>query len=128
MSQNVETKIQNRCLLTVGKRRDVLAWRQQVGKYRSLHSDAVISIGDVGMADIGMVVAVEITPEMVGKRIGVYVGAEVKTDTGRQRPEQKDWQRVLESRAGVYRIIRSEADIVALLDDVQSGRAFHEQG
>lgn len=124
MAQNQETRIQNRCLLTAGKQRDVLAWRQQVGKYRSLHSDAVISIGDVGMADIGMVVSVEITPDMVGKRVGVYVGAEVKTDTGRQRTEQQDWQRVIESRGAVYRIVRSESDMQQLIDDVRSGAAF----
>ena len=122
--QNEETRIQNRCLMTAGSRRDVFAWRQQVGKYRSLHSDAVISIGDIGMADIGMIVSVEITPEMVGKRIGAYVAAEVKTDTGRQRPEQKDWQRVVEMRSAVYRIVRSDADIVQLIDDVQTGKAY----
>lgn len=124
MAQNQETKIQNRCLLTAGKCRDVLAWRQQVGKYRSLHSDAVISIGDVGMADIGMIVAVEITSDMVGKRIGAYVGAEVKTDTGRQQPEQKDWQRIVESRSAVYRIVRSDQEMQQLIDDVRSGVAY----
>ncbi len=127
MSQNPETRIQQKCLLTVGKRLDVLAWRQQVGKYRRLDSDAVVSIGDVGMADVGMVVSVEITPEMVGKRVGVYVGVEFKTATGRQRPEQKDWQRVIESRDAVYRIVRSESEMIALVDDVKSGRAFREQ-
>lgn len=124
MAQNEETKIQNRCLLDAGSRRDVLAWRQQVGKYRVLHSDAVISIGDVGMADIGLVVAVTITPDMVGKTIGAYAGAEVKTTTGRQSSDQKDWQHVLEMRGGVYRIVRCEADIAKLVDDMKSGTAF----
>lgn len=124
MAMNEETKIQNKCLLEAGSRRDVLAWRQQVGKYRSLHSDAVISIGDVGMADIGLVVAVTITQDMVGKTIGAYAGAEVKTATGRQSTGQKDWQHVLEMRGGVYRIVRCEEDIARLVDDMKSGAAF----
>lgn len=124
MAQNPETKIQNRCLLTVGKQPDVMAWRQQVGKYRAMHSDAIVSIGDPGMADVGMVVAVEITPDMIGKRIGAYVGVEFKTAAGRQQPAQRDWQRVLESRGAVYAIVRSEDEMQALLENVRSGKLF----
>ena len=124
MAQNEETRIQNRCLIDASKHHDVMVWRQQVGKYRSLHSDAVISIGDVGMSDIGMIVGVKITPDMIGRTIGAYVGVEIKTSKGRQSNEQKDWQRVIEGRCGLYRIARSTEEMQEIIESVRSGEAF----
>jgi hypothetical protein len=122
VAQNPETRIQNSCLLEVGSRPDVLAWRQHVGKYRAINQpELVVSIGVPGMADIGAVVAVTIDASMVGKTVGVYVGAEVKTATGRQRPGQADWQAALERRGGIYGVVRSPEDMAALVARVKNG-------
>lgn len=119
---NPETKIQNACLLAVGTMPDVLAWRQHVGKYRAIsNADQIISIGVPGMADCLAVVAVTVTPEMVGKKIGVAVAAEFKTATGKQAMAQKLWQHAFTQRGGVYRLVRSEADMLRLIDDVRAG-------
>ena len=120
---NQETIVQNRSLLAVGRRTDVLAWRQQVGKYRHLHQpDQVVSIGTPGMSDVMMVVAVQITPEMVGRTIGVAVAAELKTKTGKQQENQQLWQRAFQARGGVYRLVRSPDDMTQLVEDVKHGR------
>lgn len=124
MSQNKETKIQNAALLKIGRRRDVLCWRQNVGKFRSLFSDAIIKCGVPGQGDIGLVVACEITPEMVGKTVGIAVNAEFKTDTGIQSDAQKAWQAAFESRGGVYGICRSEDDLLSLVDNVKNGKCW----
>lgn len=69
-----------------------------------------------------MVVAVTITPDMVGQTIGVAVAPEFKTSSGQQSGSQRTWQLAFQARGGVYRLVRSAADMVALVDDVQAGR------
>lgn len=117
-----ETKIQNISLISIGQRGDVLAWRQNVGKFRTLFSDEVVSCGIAGQGDIGMVVECIVTESMIGKKIGIAVNAEFKTETGRQSNEQKSWESAFKSRGGVYRVCRSADDLVALVDDVKNGK------
>lgn len=119
---NRETKIQNSCLLAVGRRKDTLVWRQHVGRYRHLNQpDLVVSIGTPGMADCLGVVACKITPDMVGKVVGVAVAAEFKTAKGKQAEHQQAWQRAFEQRGGVYRLVRDPAEMAQLVEDVTNG-------
>lgn len=124
MAANRETReTQNPALLAVGARSDVLVYRQQSGLFRSYDDpQRVVRVGQPGMADAAMVVAVTITPDMVGRTIGVACQPEFKTDTGRQTQAQRGWQQAVELRGGVYRLVRSPADMLALVDDVQAGR------
>lgn len=48
---------------------------------------------------------VEITEEMVGMKVAVFVGEEVKC-TGDLRPEQRKFRACLERMGGVYRVLR----------------------
>jgi hypothetical protein len=124
MAKNKETRtVQLPALLAVGARPDVLIWRQQSGLFRQFEAPhAPVRVGTPGMADSLAVVSVTITPEMVGKTIGVAVAPEFKTATGRQSPGQRAWQAAFEARGGIYRLIRSAADMLALVEDVQHGR------
>lgn len=124
MAQNRETRqAQNPALLAVGARPDVLVWRQQSGVFRSYDDPSrMVRIGVPGLADSMAVVAVTITPDMVGKTIGCAVAAEFKTDTGRQSAPQKLWQAAFTKRGGVYRLVRSADDMCQLVADVQAGR------
>ena len=126
MAQNRETRtVQNPALLEVGARPDVLVWRQQVGVFRAYDNpDRVVKVGIKGMADSGMIVAVTVTPEMVGKTIGVAVQPEFKVANGKQREHQEDWQRAVEKRGGVYRVVRTPAEMAQLVEDVKNGRAW----
>jgi hypothetical protein len=45
---------------------------------------------------------------------GHFVGLEVKTPTGRQSPEQKEFQRRLTAEGGSYHVVRSVDDVIAL--------------
>ena len=123
MAKNRETRtVQNPALLAVGSRPDVLVWRQQSGVFRQFEAPHdPVRVGMPGIADSMAVVAVTITPEMVGKTIGVAVAPEFKTAKGKQTERQKAWQAAFESRGGVYRIIKSAADMLALVSDVQRG-------
>lgn len=121
--RNLETNVMNTVLLEVGQRPDVLAWRQQSGSFRAMDNpERVVKVGLPGMADIGMVVAVTVTADMVGKTVGVAVNAEVKTSSGKLRESQHRWMDAFEMRGGLYRTVRSRDDILAAVDDAQQGR------
>jgi hypothetical protein len=126
MAKNRETRtVQNPALLAVGARRDVMIWRQQSGMFRRMDDpEQLVRVGQTGMADAMAVVAVTITPDMVGKTIGAAVAPEFKTKRGQQSEAQADWQRAFEARGGVYRLVRSADDMLALVAEVQSGRAW----
>lgn len=123
MPQQREVReVQNPALLAVGCRPDVLIWRQHVGLFRTYHDpDRVIHVGTPGMADSGAIVRVTITPEMVGKTVGIAVQPEFKTKRGTQRVAQEDWQRAVEQRGGIYQLVRSPADMTDLVARVQRG-------
>jgi hypothetical protein len=125
MPQQLETKIRNLSRLAIGRRRDVISWVQIVGKFRALNNpDHVIEIGIPGMADVGLAVAVTITPEMVGRTIAVAANAEFKTHKpgSKQEPAQINWQAAFTKRGGQYRVVRSVDDLLQFIDDIQAGR------
>lgn len=123
MAKNRETRTAaHPALLAVGTRPDVIVWKQPVGLFRALEDpERKVLVGTPGQSDAMAVVAVTITPEMVGKTIGVAVAPEFKTATGKQSERQRLWQAAFESRGGVYRLVRSAADMLALIDDVKAG-------
>lgn len=115
-----ESKVQREAMLAISQRPDALIWRQQSGYFRALDEPRrIVKVGVAGVSDSMAVVSVEVTPEMVGKRIGVAVGVEFKTEKGKQSEAQKRWQAALEKRGGIYRIIRSEEEAKTLVDEVK---------
>ena len=126
-NQNRETReTQNPALLAVGTRADVLVWRQQSGCFRSMDNpNRIVRVGQPGMSDSGMIVAVTITPDMVGKTIGVAVQPEFKClKKGGQSDRQVEWQDAVEKRGGIYELVRSADQMVSLVERVKSGALF----
>ena len=72
------------------------------------------------MSDALAVVEVEITQDMVGKRIGVAVGIEFKAVSGKQSKAQAAWQRALEKRGGKYALIKSVDDAEKVVEKIKS--------
>ena len=80
-----------------------MVWRNNTGKFRSMTDpQRIVSVGQVGSADIIGVKPVTITADMVGKVIGQAIAIEVKTPTGKQSQEQKNWQQAFENHGGIY--------------------------
>lgn len=50
--------------------------------------------------------SVEITPEMVGQTVAVFVSIEAKTENDHVRPEQLTWARNVRKAGGEARIVR----------------------
>lgn len=53
----------------------------------------------------------EITLDMVGQKVAVFTGYEIKTGDAVQTSGQKNFQKILESMGGKYKIVRSVGDL-----------------
>jgi hypothetical protein len=62
-----------------------------------------------------------VTQEMVGQRIAVFTSIEVKTPTGRLRPEQQQWLDAVQAAGGIAGVARSVEDAQRLTMDDQGG-------
>lgn len=110
-----ETNIQNQIIAAIGSRPDCRIFRNHVGrvedKYSRWHTFGLCP----GSADLIGWQARKITPEDVGKTFAVFLSIEVKTSTGKIRPEQVRWQKVVKQHGGIAVIARSVADAEAAL-------------
>lgn len=63
--------------------------------------------------------SIEITPDMVGRRVAVFTSIEVKTKKGRASPKQRNWRDRVNEAGGNAGIARSIDDAIALLDNYE---------
>jgi hypothetical protein len=74
-----------------------------------------------GSADLIGWKRVTVTKEMVGSTVAVFLSIEVKTATGKLRPEQQQWLDAVQAAGGIAGVARSVSDADALLRDVAQG-------
>ncbi len=74
-----------------------------------------------GSADLIGWKRVTVTEEMVGTQVAVFTSIEVKTATGRLRPEQQQWLDAVQAAGGIAGVARSVEDAATLLRDVAQG-------
>lgn len=100
-----EGQIQDAVRLVLGAETAGCWWRNNIGTAINPHTNQHIryGVGNPGGADL------------IGLHRGRFVAAEIKTPTGRQSPEQLQWQRLVESKGGIYVVVRSADDAHALL-------------
>jgi len=114
---NAETTLQQQIRLAVGSRTDLRLFRNQVGSLPDPRTGRLVTFGLArGSADLIGWRTVVVTPEMVGQRIAVFTSIEVKTPTGRLRPEQQAWLGVVRGAGGVAGVVRSVEDALNLMD------------
>lgn len=87
-------------LLTFGARPNLRIWRANVLVAKD-QSGRLVRAGIKGQADISGILA------PAGRRVEI----ECKSATGRQSPEQKRWQAMIESLGGIYVLARSVEDV-----------------
>lgn len=135
--REAERSIQNRILLACSRgmtrlfRNNIgLGW---VGKSKRFERREVVTLhpGDVvvrkarplhaglceGSADLIGWRVVEITPDMVGARVALFVSVEVKSELGRVETEQRNWHDQVSEAGGVAVIARSVDDALRALAD-----------
>lgn len=117
--RNTETNIMNAIMLRLSER-GCMVMRNNTGKFRSLTDPSrIVSVGQVGSADVIGVRPLLITADMVGQTIGEAVAIEVKTEKGRQSDAQKKWQAAWQSRGGRYLLARSTDDLDGMYNQNQ---------
>jgi hypothetical protein len=67
-----------------------------------------------GSADLIGWKRVTVTEDMVGSTVAVFLSIEVKTATGRLRPEQRQWLDAVQSAGGIAGVARSVEDAARL--------------
>ena len=78
----------------------------------------------VGSSDLIGWKSIEITPDMIGKRVAVFASVEVKTETGKPTAEQKNWIDQVRKAGGIAGVVRSVDDAVRLLETGSNERKW----
>lgn len=114
---NAETDIQQRIRLALCTRSDLRLFRNNTGTLPDPRTGRPVQFGLArGSADLIGWRSVVITPEMVGQRVAVFTSIEVKTDTGRLSPAQRNWLEAVRVAGGITGIARNVSDAVSILD------------
>ena len=108
---NAETTLQQQIRLALGTRSDLRLFRNQVGQLPDPRTGRPVQFGLArGSADLIGWRTITITPDMVGRQLAVFTSIEVKTPTGRVRPEQQAWLGAVQQSGGIAGIARSVSD------------------
>jgi hypothetical protein len=101
-----ESQLQDSVRLILGADPACAFWRNNIGVAEIRGFKIRFGVGGPGGADL------------IGLFRGRFVAVEIKTPTGRQSPDQRTHQLLVESKQGIYAIVRSEDDARALLVDL----------
>jgi len=116
---NAETILQQQIRLAVGINPDTRIFRNQVGSLPDPRTGRLVTFGLArGSADLIGWRTVTVTQAMVGTRLAIFTSIEVKTPTGRIRPEQQAWLEAVTQAGGLAGIARSVTDAQALLSNL----------
>jgi hypothetical protein len=111
--QRIQQKIRLAC--SIG---DTRLFRNNTGTLRDANGRPVQFGLCKGSADLIGWKRVTITPDMVGSTVAVFLSIEVKTPTGRLRPEQQQWLDAVQAAGGIAGVARSVSDAEALLQNM----------
>lgn len=105
-----EKQTQREILLALGSRPDVRMFKNPQGFFVSEQGWRITYGLHPGSSDLIGFRTLTILPEHVGRRVAVFVGAEIKTESGRVRPNQLVWQSVVRNFGGIAEVLRSTDD------------------
>jgi len=128
---NSEKKIQAEILSALGSRRDIRLFRNAAGNgfmgtvidytggAAMLANARRVTFGLCeGASDLIGIQRVKVTPEMVGKDIGVFVAIEVKSDRGRPTREQTAFINMVNNFGGVGVVAKSVEEAAGALRSI----------
>ena len=113
---NAETILQQQIRLALGTNPDARLFRNQVGSLPDPRTGRLVTFGLArGSADLIGWRTVVVTLDMIGQRVAVFTSIEVKTPTGRIRPEQQAWLGAVHGAGGIAGIARSVPDALQIV-------------
>jgi hypothetical protein len=113
-----ESRIQDEIRLALGQVIEIVLWRNNIGvaDMRKGPNDrgfkVRFGVGGPGGADL-----IGIFRHRSG--LGQFVAAEIKTERGRQTDEQRVFQQLVESKGGIYVVLRSVDEARAWIAKLQ---------
>jgi hypothetical protein len=98
-------------------RGDTRLFRNNVGRLPNPRTGQWVDygVGGKGAGDLLGWRTVTITPEMVGTQVAVFLSIEVKTATGKLRPEQQQWLDAVQAAGGIAGVARSVEDALRIV-------------
>ncbi len=94
-------------------------YRNNVGAVKS--GDRYIEYGLCrGSSDLIGFTEVEITNEMVGKKIAIFTALEIKNSTGRPSKEQVQFIKFVNESGGIGCVVRSPEDYLKILNNLNN--------
>ena len=90
-------------------------FRNNTGTLRDINGRPVTFGLCKGSADLIGWSSRTITPEMVGQQIAVFTSIEVKSTSGRVKPEQQQWLNAVAAAGGIAGIARSVGEAMDIL-------------
>lgn len=104
-------------VLLAGTSSNTRLWRNNSGSLLDRHGRLVrFGIANPGGSDCIGITSVLITPDMIGRRIGIFTAIEVKREIGGTvSEEQEAFLRVIEMFGGISGVVRSSEEARALL-------------
>lgn len=90
-------------------------FRNGVGQYRTPEGQVIRYGLCTGSSDIIGWQSVVVTPDMVGRRVAVFVAIECKSDSGRPTKEQLAFIAAVKAAGGIAGVCRSSEDAEKLL-------------
>lgn len=110
-----ETAVQQNIRLALGKRPDVRLFRNNVGMAETSDGRVVRFGLCKGSSDLVGWKSVAVTPDMVGKRVAVFIALEVKAGKGRTTEAQRAFLDRVAVDGGIAGVARSVGEAEALL-------------
>lgn len=123
MAANAETDLQQRIRLALGLLPDLRLWRNNSGKLPDPRTGRWVQFGvaSPGGSDLIGYRTVEITPDMVGRKVAIFTALEIKTATGRATPEQRRFIDHIRAAGGISAIVRTTADALRIATEAFRG-------
>jgi len=90
-------------------------FRNNTGTLRDINGRPVQFGLCKGSADLIGWTTRTVTPEMVGQQIAVFTSIEVKSSSGRVKPEQQQWLNAVQAAGGIAGVARSAGEAMDLL-------------
>ena len=116
---NAETTLQQQIRLALGTWPEARIFRNQVGSLPDPRTGRLVTFGLArGSADLIGWRTVTITQAMVGTRLAIFTSIEVKTPTGRIRPDQQAWLATVQGAGGIAGVARSVTDAQHILSNL----------